>query len=443
MENRLIYTVSELTRQLKDSLESLFPNVWVEGEISNLRTPSSGHHYFTLKDSSSQIRAVMFRSQSRTLEFSPQDGMSVMCRGRVNVYEPRGEYQLLVESLEPKGKGALQLAFEQLKKKLEAEGLFDADKKQPLPALPTRIAIITSPTGAALRDILKILNRRFPNLQILIVPVNVQGDEAPGEVVQALKIVNSQQAADVIIVSRGGGSLEDLWAFNTEKVARAIFDSAIPVISAVGHEIDFTIADFVADLRAPTPSAAAELVIRDKKELVQLLGHCSIRLKHALLNVLEQERNRVRYLSQNLRDPAKKIVNFKIQCDDLHARLVRIVPRLLVQKKREIAHYHDAILLRAPRTAIGNYRTRVGYINKALLSQADALKERGSTALKSCTERLNTLNPLNILKRGYSITRILPAQEIVTSARQLCAGDSLDITLSDGEAYCIVDKVIL
>jgi len=215
MENRLIYTVSELTRQIKDSLEGLFPNIWVEGEISNLRIPSSGHYYFTLKDSQSQIRGVMFRSQQRILPFVPEDGMRVICRGRVNVYEPRGEYQLLVETLEPKGKGALQLAFEQLKKKLQAEGFFNEERKRPIPTLPGKIAIITSPTGAALRDILKILNRRFSNLEILIVPVKVQGDEAPGEIARALTIVNMQHAAEVIIVARGGGSIEDLWAFNT------------------------------------------------------------------------------------------------------------------------------------------------------------------------------------------------------------------------------------
>ena len=335
MENRLIYTVSELTAKLKTHLKLFFPNIWVEGEISNLRIPSSGHYYFTLKDSQSQIRGVMFRSQQRILPFVPEDGMRVICRGRVNVYEPRGEYQLLVETLEPKGKGALQLAFEQLKKKLQAEGFFNEERKRPIPTLPGRIAIITSPTGAALRDILKILNRRFSNLEILIVPVKVQGDEAPGEIARALTIVNMQHAADVIIVARGGGSLEDLWAFNTELVARAIFTSAIPVISAVGHEIDFTIADFVADLRAPTPSAAAELVVRDKQELQQMLSHYSIRLKNTLRNCLEQNRSTIGYLSRHLIDPAKRIINYQIQCDDLHLRLGKShAPDSAAEKKR-------------------------------------------------------------------------------------------------------------
>ena len=443
MENRLIYTVSELTRQIKDSLEGLFPNIWVEGEISNLRIPSSGHYYFTLKDSQSQIRGVMFRSQQRILPFVPEDGMRVICRGRVNVYEPRGEYQLLVETLEPKGKGALQLAFEQLKKKLQAEGFFNEERKRPIPTLPGRIAIITSPTGAALRDILKILNRRFSNLEILIVPVKVQGDEAPGEIARALTIVNMQHAADVIIVARGGGSLEDLWAFNTELVARAIFTSAIPVISAVGHEIDFTIADFVADLRAPTPSAAAELVVRDKQELQQMLSHYSIRLKNTLRNCLEQNRSTIGYLSRHLIDPAKRIINYQIQCDDLHLRLGKSLPRIVQQRKSDIGHYREVILLHTPRTAIQNYRSTLGYLKKSCINTQSFFWKETARHLKTACATLNTLNPLNILQRGYSITRLLPAQEIVKSARQVRKGDTVDVRLSEGEVYCIVDKVIL
>ena len=443
MENRFIYTVTELTAQIKDSLETLFPNIWVEGEISNLRIPSSGHYYFTLKDSQSQIRGVMFRSQQRILPFVPEDGMRVICRGRVNVYEPRGEYQLLVETLEPKGKGALQLAFEQLKKKLQAEGLFNEERKRPIPTLPGRIAIITSPTGAALRDILKILNRRFSNLEILIVPVKVQGDEAPGEIARALTIVNMQHAADVIIVARGGGSLEDLWAFNTELVARAIFTSAIPVISAVGHEIDFTIADFVADLRAPTPSAAAELVVKDKQELQQMLSHYSIRLKNTLRNCLEQNRSTIGYLSRHLIDPAKRIINYQIQCDDLRLRLGRTMPRIVLQRKSDISHYREVILLHTPRTAIQNYRSTLGYLKKTFINNAELLLERNGSILNNCIAKLNTLNPLNILQRGYSITHLFPAQEIVKSARQVRKGDTVAVRLSEGEVYCIVDKVRL
>ena len=443
MENRLIYTVTELTAQIKDSLETLFPNIWVEGEVSNLRIPSSGHYYFTLKDPLCQMRAVMFRSQQRSLHFTLEDGMALVCRGRVNVYEPRGEYQLLIETLEPKGKGALQVAFEQLKIKLQEEGLFDAAHKTPLPLLPARIALITSPTGAAVRDILNILNRRFPNLQILIVPVKVQGEEAPGEIIRALKLVNDEQAADVIIVTRGGGSLEDLWAFNTEQVARAIYNSRIPVVSAVGHEIDFTIADFVADLRAPTPSAAAELVVRDKKDLLQLLSHYCIRLRKSLSHCVQQEKARISYLALRLRDPGKRLVQHRIQCDDLHARLVKTMLNRYRENRALVRHRHDTILLRSPQRLLEHNRNTLRFLEKALKQLPHALAEQCGSRLKSAVEKLNVLSPLNILERGYSITHLAASGAVVKSARQLHAGDSLDIKLKDGEAYCIVDKVVL
>jgi exodeoxyribonuclease VII large subunit len=443
MENRLIFTVSELTAQIKNSLETLFPNIWVEGEVSNLRIPSSGHYYFTLKDPQSQVRAVMFRSQQRSLQFALEDGMAVVCRGRVNVYEPRGEYQLLIEALEPKGRGALQVAFEQLKIKLQQEGLFDAARKKPLPLVPQRIALITSPTGAAVRDILNILNRRFPNLQILIVPVNVQGGEAPGEIVRALKLVNDEQAADVVIVARGGGSLEDLWAFNTEPVARAIYHSRIPVVSAVGHEIDFTIADFVADLRAPTPSAAAELVVKDKKEVQQLLAHYCIRLRKSLSHCVQQEKGRMRYLALRLRDPGNRLVQHRIQCDDLHARLLKALRDLLKEQRSTAGHHHAAILLCSPQRLLEHNRSTLRFLEKALKQLPHALAEQCGSRLKNAVEKLNVLSPLNILERGYSITRLAASGAVVKSAGQLQAGDGLDIKFKDGEACCIVDKVVL
>lgn len=443
MENRLIYTVTELTVQIKNSLESLFPHIWVEGEISNLRMPSSGHYYFTLKDSQSQLRAVMFRSQNRSLQFIPEDGLNIICCGRINVYEPRGEYQLLIETMEPKGKGALQLAFEQLKKKLEAEGLFDNAHKRSIPQFPGRVAIITSPTGAAVRDILKILGRRFPNLEILIVPVKVQGDEAAEEIARALYLVNQQHAAEVIIVTRGGGSLEDLRAFNTEVVARAIFTSEIPVISAVGHEIDFTIADFVADLRAPTPSAAAELVVRDKKELLRVLSHHRDRLNHGLRSVLIQNKNCISSLSRRLGDPSRRIIQYHIQCDDLRLRLRNTLPRFLRQRKDALGHYREVMFLHAPRSALQQYRSSLGFLKKGLINATQSVCKKNRLGLASCFEKLNALNPLNILQRGYSITRLLPTGEIVKSSLQIHQGDTVDVHLSEGEAYCIVDKVIL
>ena len=264
-----IYTVSALTEEVKDLLEEHFDFVWVEGEISNFRSPSSGHYYMVLKDEKAQIRAVMFRPQTRYLKFTPEDGMKVIVQGRIGVYQPRGEYQIILDYLEPLGIGALALAFEQLKKKLAAEGVFDEEIKRPLPFLPQRVAVITSPTGAAIRDFLKIIHRRFANIEIIVVPVKVQGDEATAEMVEALDTVNRELNVDVIVLTRGGGSLEDLWAFNQEQLALAIRASRIPVVSAVGHEIDITISDLAADLRAPTPSAAAELIVMEKESLVE------------------------------------------------------------------------------------------------------------------------------------------------------------------------------
>ena len=268
---RKIYSVSELSQEIRDLFESRFPNVWVTGEVSNLRAAGSGHLYFTLKDDAAQLRAVCFRNQARYLKFKPQDGLAVIARGRLSIYEARGEYQLYVEFLEPAGLGALQLAFEQLKQKLAAEGLFDPARKKPLPTLPHVIGVVTSPTGAVIQDILRVLHRRFRNVNVLIYPVKVQGEGAAQEIAQGIEHFNHKTPVDVLIVARGGGSMEDLWAFNEEVVARAIATSAIPVISAVGHETDFTIADFVADLRAPTPSAAAELVVHRKQDFVSEL----------------------------------------------------------------------------------------------------------------------------------------------------------------------------
>ncbi|HET7102298.1 MAG TPA: exodeoxyribonuclease VII large subunit, partial [Terriglobia bacterium] len=258
---RKLYTVAELSFSVKDLLETSFPDVWVTGEVSNFRAAASGHYYFTLKDTSAQLRAVCFRNQARYLKFKPQDGISVIARGRLSVYEARGEYQLYIEYLEPAGMGALQFAFEQLKKQLASEGLFDAARKKPLPALPRAIGVVTSASGAAVRDILRVIKRRFPNMNVFLYPATVQGSSAAGEIVEGIEYFNQHPIVDVMIVGRGGGSLEDLWPFNEEIVARAIAASSIPVISAIGHETDFTIADFVADLRAPTPSAAAELAV--------------------------------------------------------------------------------------------------------------------------------------------------------------------------------------
>src|SRR5919109_2451011 len=320
---RTIFTVSEVNERIKIVLEDTFFDIWVEGEISNLRTPSSGHSYLTLKDEHSQIRAVLFKMQRRYLRFDPKDGMLVLARGRISLYEPRGEYQLVIDYLEPKGIGALQIAFEQLKTRLAQAGLFDPARKRPLPVLPRGIGIVTSPTGAVIRDMLQILRRRFANLHVCIYPVRVQGDGAAAEIARGVAALNGHPGIDVIVVARGGGSLEDLWAFNEETVAQAIYTSKIPVISAVGHEIDYTIADFVADVRAPTPSAAAELVIRNKSELHAELQALAQRLERAIHQRLEAFRARLEAWQQRraLKEPWAPLRTLEQQLDELSARL--------------------------------------------------------------------------------------------------------------------------
>ncbi|TLY25796.1 MAG: exodeoxyribonuclease VII large subunit, partial [Nitrospirae bacterium] len=318
---RTLYTVSALTALLRVHIESAFSDIWVEGEVSNLRIPTSGHAYFTLKDASSQIRAVLFRSVGRSLRFAFQDGLQLVCRGRVTVYEPKGDYQVIVEYAEPKGVGALQLAFEQLKARLAAEGLFDPARKRPLPFLPRRIGVVTSPTGAAIRDIVQVAHKRDPGVTIVLNPVAVQGESAAGEIACAIEELNKMGGFDVLIVGRGGGSLEDLWPFNEEVVVRAIAASRIPVVSAVGHEIDFTIADFVADMRAPTPSAAAELVVRDRPELLTRVVGLGDRAVHAIRIVLRDLCARVEAERRGLLDPTALVARAMQRRDDLEMRM--------------------------------------------------------------------------------------------------------------------------
>lgn len=338
--SREVLTVTELTRQVQDALEATFDQLWVEGEISNLRRPASGHLYFTLKDEESQVRAVLFRPVARALKFDLEDGMHILCRARMNVYRPRGEYQLILDYAEPKGAGALQIAFEQLKARLQAEGLFDPAHKKPVPFLPSRIGVVTSPSGAVIRDILNITKRRFPSVGILIAPVRVQGAEAPAEIVEAIQHLNEIPGIDVIIVARGGGSLEDLMAFNSEGVARAIFASRIPVISAVGHEIDFTIADFVADLRAPTPSAAAELVVPRRGDLVQQVRTLSARAAHAGERFLKIRRERLEKLAERVRDPRRRLTDLRLGLDERFNNLAAAIARRVRADREKIGRAH-------------------------------------------------------------------------------------------------------
>jgi exodeoxyribonuclease VII large subunit len=438
---RSIYTVSKLTAEIKKLLERNFEHLWVEGEISNLRLPGSGHHYFTLKDGSAQIRGVMFRLQNRLLKFEPADGLQVVCYGRLSVYEPRGEYQFVVEYMEPKGLGALQLAFEQLKEKLAREGLFDPAHKKPLPLLPQKIGVVTSPTGAAVRDILQIINRRFANVHVVLYPVRVQGPGAAQEIAQAIEALNQWTDIEVMIVGRGGGSLEDLWAFNEEVVARAIYQSRIPIISAVGHEIDFTIADFVADLRAPTPSAAAELAVQNKVELSQSLHHHLRRLAHAGRFFLETRREKISSLASRLIDPRKKVADLRLRLDESFSRLANACRQTLGRRKEQLDSRYAHLLLLHPGRKVADYEQRLSQLSRAL-----AMASRGTLRLlRQKTEgqngRLQTLSPLAVLERGYSITRILPSKKILRQASDLERDDRVNVRVSQGSFTARVEEI--
>ena len=440
-EYKTILTVSELTLKVKTCLEADFEEVWVEGEISNFRRPSSGHSYLTLKDDKSQIRAVIFRFMGRYLKFEPQDGMQVICRGKMSVYEPRGEYQLILDYMEPKGVGALQLAFEQLKERLTREGLFVAEHKKPLPFLPRKIGIVTSPTGAAIKDILNVIGRRFPTISILISPVKVQGEGSAQEITQAIDGLNLLDDIDLIIVARGGGSLEDLWSFNEECVARAIYRSAIPVVSAVGHEIDFTIADFVADLRAPTPSAAGELVVRDKRELLNFIDSLSDRLKNRIQQVLESEKKHSQLVMKRLPDLRFRLSDLQLRVDDLKARLAPRLKTVLRFQKEMLKGSVTRLSLRNPKSIIQDYSIRVLLNEKALTDRIQFVLRETRQTLESAAGQLDSLSPLRVLERGYSITRLLPARKVVKESSMVAGGDRVNVVLGKGTIDCKVEKV--
>ena len=436
-----VYSVSALSQEIRTLLEGHFDFVWVEGEISNFRIPSSGHHYMVLKDEKAQIRAVMFRPQTRYLKFMPEDGMKVIVQGRVAVYEPRGEYQLILDYMEPLGVGALALAFEQLKKKLAAQGLFDENIKKPLPFLPQSVAVITSPTGAAVRDFLKIIQRRFANIEITIVPVKVQGEGAAEEMAEALRTVNRELDADVIVLTRGGGSLEDLWAFNSEDLALAIRASRIPVVSAVGHEIDVTISDLVADFRAPTPSAAAELLVAEKESLEAKIFQLRGRLTAVLKTDLSGLQEKLRLLSRGLRDPRKRLADSWMDLDDLHSRLVRIMEMALKARRRAAVGEARALMLHSPLNRIEALRQKTVFEKRSLiLLMLKGLKDlRMNVSLAQ--EKVKSMSPVAVLERGYSITRKLPEGWVVRSVGEVHQGDQVSVRLAEGEMECRVEKI--
>jgi exodeoxyribonuclease VII large subunit len=414
-------------------MEERFPAVWVEGEISNFKVYASGHAYFTLKDESAQVRTVLFRNRMRRIRFEPRDGLHVLAFGAVEVYPQRGEYQLVVELLEPRGLGALQLAFEQLKERLGREGLFDAARKRTLPRFPRKIGIVTSPRGAALHDMLRVIGRRFGEIHVVVAPAKVQGDGAAGEVAQGIRELNALGGVDVIIVGRGGGSLEDLAPFNDEMLARTIAASKIPVVSAVGHEVDFTIADFVADVRAATPSQAAELVVREKRAVADSVGDLRRRLTRAMVRRLDVQRHRLDSLRERnvLTDPHRPLRALVRRLDEATARLVRAARASV----RHTAHRVQLVArdLRAhnPVARTRHDRRRLdeltGRLDRALARQLDRRRHR----VVGVAGRLESLSPLAVLARGYSLTRTAAGQ-IVRSADQVGVGDEIDVMLHEG-----------
>ena len=435
-----IYTVSSLTAEIKSLLEREFEAIWLEGEISNFAAPTSGHFYMSLKDERAQIRAVMFRTQAYYLKFMPENGMKVLVRGRIGVYEPRGEYQIILDYLEPLGVGALAAAFEQVKKKLSQEGIFDEDKKRPIPFLPTRIAVITSPTGAAIRDFLRLSLRRMPKLEITVVPVRVQGDEAAGDIVGALELVNRELPADVIVLTRGGGSLEDLWPFNQEEVAYAIRKSRIPVVSAVGHEVDLTISDLAADLRAPTPSAAAELVIREQETLKRNLGNLSSSLENAFHSIVARAKDRVLYLSSRIRDPRHALADMWLRLDDMHNRMLIRMGQNTQDHQKTLKAVSDTLILNSPMHAITLLSQELLFHRRSLDQALGRSLEGKKRDVRSLVDKLGSLSPLSILERGYSITRKIPDMIVVKDSGQVTTGDKVRVLLAKGTVDCRVEK---
>lgn len=438
-DNR-IQTVSELTRSIRGVLETSYAMVTVTGEISNLRQPHSGHLYFTLKDAEAQLKAVLFKGQQRYLTCRPADGLEVLCRGRISLYEPRGEYQLIIDYLDAKGAGLLRIAFDKLKAQLEAEGLFDPARKRPLPFLPKSVALITSPQGAAVRDFLTQAEKRAPGTRISIMPVRVQGEGAAGEIAAALAELNRLGRWEVIVLCRGGGSLEDLWAFNEEVVARAVAASAIPVVSAVGHEVDFTIADFVADLRAPTPTAAAQMILPEWDLLATAAAEQGRRLALTMRRRLSETRHRLDSSQRLLGDPGRLLAQHNLRLDHLQGLLGHALRRNLHREREQLNAWAAVIKEHDPRRVLIAHRARLQeFALKLGFLAKEVLTAKGNQLARSAAI-LDAVSPLAVLGRGYAIAR-RPDSSVLRSVQQAVVGEKLLLTLADGKLDCQIRKV--
>lgn len=398
--------------------------------------------YLTLKDEAAQVRCAMFRGKNMHLRFKPQNGTHVLVRARISLYEARGDFQLIIEHMEEAGLGALQRQFDDLKNRLGREGLFDTAHKKPLPKLPKQIGVITSPTGAAIRDILSVLKRRCPSIPVVLYPVAVQGEGAAQEIADMVHLANQRQECDVILLSRGGGSLEDLWSFNEEIVARAVFASRIPIVSGVGHEVDFTIADFVADMRAPTPSAAAEFTTPDREELSQILDQRYSRLLNRMRTQLSQSNDRTNWLNKRLmqQHPGTQLQNKSQRLDELEIRLTGLMEKQLREKSASLKHANQALKHQSPLNRLGIMKERLSYLNTRIQNACIQKIDKKKNQLAVTSRALNAMSPLTTLERGYSIAQKLPENKVVTDANQLQPGDKIKTQLSSGYLLCTVDE---
>jgi exodeoxyribonuclease VII large subunit len=438
---RDIYNVTRLNREVRAVLEGSFPTIWLQGEISNFACPASGHMYLSIKDIHSQVRCAMFKNKNRFLKFEPENGAEVLVRANVSLYEGRGEFQLIIEQMELAGEGGLQRAYEELKQKLFKEGLFEEEHKQTLPNMPKTIGIITSPTGAAIRDIMSVLKRRYPACNIIVYPVIVQGEGAAEQITTMLKTVEKRNECDVIILSRGGGSIEDLWAFNNETLARAIFDCSLPVVSGIGHEIDFTIADFVADQRAATPSAAAELVSPDQmhiKQTVSLQKNRLIQILQASLNTLKQN---ISHMEKRLPHPATQLQNHAQRLDALSARIDHSIKSTIAIQNHRLHEQQSTLNKHSPVQKLQFYIERSEQMHQRLQQATNHHYQNLNAQIQTVARALNAVSPLATLNRGYSIVQKYDNQEIVRNAKQLIPGDEVLTRFARGQAKCTVNTI--
>ncbi len=434
-----IYNVSELNQEIKSILEARYPFVQVSGEISSLRKPYSGHIYFTLKDNTAQIKAVLFKMQQRYLTELPQDGKQVICRGRISVYEPRGDYQLIVDTIDYHGRGSLQAAFEELKRKLSSEGLFDLSHKRKLPPFPKHITLVTSPQGAAVHDFINIATRRFPPIRILVYPVAVQGDSAPAKMIKALHHINEKQETDVIVLCRGGGSIEDLWAYNSEQLARTIHSSDIPVVSAVGHEIDFTIADLAADLRAPTPSGAAELLVPDKEAFQNRLSAAKNNLLQSLTGVILKKEHDFNLAKSKLTTMPHPLDSLLLRVDRLTMRLERSTSVILERYKGKLQEQINKIEAQNPSFRLSLYSEQLGAMRQRFLHAFNLTLQEKKNILVRNVMKLDGVSPLATLSRGYAIARKKDRKKsIIRDSREVIKGENIEVIVEKGTLSCCV-----